>query len=264
MQTQQRQRHEWYLTLKETYSVSWQQTKTAYRHLRRSLYFAVKRLIDVLIAGIALLVLAPLMLAIAVAIELETPGAAIFSQERVTARRKKGKLAAGEPEFEETRFVCHKFRTMYQDSSAELHQAFIAAFIKDDRSGMAALQRDAEAAAAFKITNDPRVTAVGKLLRTTSLDELPQLWNVLKGEMTLVGPRPPIPYEVAQYQPWHHGRLQSKAGLTGVWQISARSSASFDAMCQLDIWYIQHQSFWLDLKIIVQTPITMIFGHGAF
>jgi len=107
------------------------------------------------------------------------------------------------------------------------------------------------------------VTWLGKLLRRSSLDELPQLWNVLKGDMSLVGPRPPIPYEVEMYEPWHHQRLAADPGLTGLWQVTARSSANFDEMVRLDIWYIEHQSLWLDLKILLKTPWVVVTSKGA-
>ncbi len=111
--------------------------------------------------------------------------------------------------------------------------------------------------------DDNRLTRLGRWLRETSLDELPQLWNVLKGDMSLVGPRPPLPYEVEMYEPWHCQRLAARPGITGLWQVTARSSADFDEMVQLDINYIQHQSLWLDLKILLKTPIAVLSGKGA-
>ena len=114
-----------------------------------------------------------------------------------------------------------------------------------------------------KMIKDPRVTRLGRILRKASLDELPQLWNILIGEMSLVGPRPAILYELAEYRPWHFQRLQAKPGLSGLWQVTARSSVEFDEMVKLDIEYIKHQSLWLDLKIILKTPIVVLSGKGA-
>jgi lipopolysaccharide/colanic/teichoic acid biosynthesis glycosyltransferase len=113
------------------------------------------------------------------------------------------------------------------------------------------------------LTEDPRVTRLGKFLRKSSIDELPQLWNVLRGDMSIVGPRPPIPYEVEMYKPWHRKRLMAKPGLTGLWQVTARSSADFDEMVRMDIWYIEHQSLWLDLRILLKTPLSVMSMEGA-
>jgi lipopolysaccharide/colanic/teichoic acid biosynthesis glycosyltransferase len=229
-------------------------------NLRTHFYFIAKRTIDIIAASLVLLVAGIPMLIIAILIELETPGSAIFAQERVTARRKR--IVNGKAEFDVVTFTCYKFRTMYKDASNEMHKAFVQAFIKNDAAAMAAINGgDAETK---KIVNDPRVTLIGKFLRKTSLDELPQFINVLKGEMTLVGPRPCIPYEVEEYQAWHRQRLQAVGGITGLWQVSARSAADFDGMCQLDIEYIEQRSLINDLKLMIKTPIVMIFGRGGF
>jgi lipopolysaccharide/colanic/teichoic acid biosynthesis glycosyltransferase len=114
-----------------------------------------------------------------------------------------------------------------------------------------------------KLVKDARVTTLGRFLRKSSLDELPQFWNVLKGDMSLVGPRPPIPYEVEMYRDWHHERLAAQPGVTGLWQVTARSSADFDEMVRLDIHYVEHLSFWLDLKILIMTPLAVLNGNGA-
>ena len=116
----------------------------------------------------------------------------------------------------------------------------------------------------FKIQDDPRLTPVGRVLRRTSLDELPQLWNVLRGEMSLVGPRPPIPPEVEVYQVWHKRRLETRPGMTGLWQVSGRSLLSFDEMALLDIYYIENWSLWLDFKILLRTIPQVLLGNGAF
>jgi lipopolysaccharide/colanic/teichoic acid biosynthesis glycosyltransferase len=135
------------------------------------------------------------------------------------------------------------------------------AYIRDDGKGMAELSRGDEKV--LKLQRDPRVTRLGWVLRRTSVDELPQLWNVLMGSMSLVGPRPPIPYEVEMYQAWHHQRLEAKPGMTGLWQVTARSSVSFDRMVDLDVQYVESQSFWLDMKILLKTPLVVLRGHGA-
>ena len=237
------------------------QLKAAAANMRTLVYFAAKRVIDIVAASLVLLVLGIPMLIIAMLIEIETPGSAIFAQERVTARRKR--IVNGKAEFDVVTFTCYKFRTMYKDASSEMHQAFMKAFIKNDSAAMAAIN-GTENAEVKKIVKDPRVTLIGKFLRKTSLDELPQFINVLKGEMTLVGPRPCIPYEVEEYQAWHKQRLQAIGGITGLWQVSARSAADFDGMCKLDIEYIESQSLMTDIKIILKTPLVMIFGRGGF
>ncbi len=237
------------------------QIKVTTANLRTWAYFTTKRAIDIVAASLVLLVLGIPMLIIAMLIEIETPGSAIFAQERVTARRKR--IVNGKAEFDVVTFTCYKFRTMYKDASSEMHQAFMKAFIKNDAAAMAAIN-GTENAEIKKIIKDPRVTLIGKFLRKTSLDELPQFINVLKGEMTLVGPRPCIPYEVEEYETWHKQRLQATGGITGLWQVSARSAADFDGMCRLDIEYIENQSLMTDLKLILKTPLVMLFGRGGF
>jgi lipopolysaccharide/colanic/teichoic acid biosynthesis glycosyltransferase len=230
----------------------------------RRFYFAAKRILDVVASASALLVLSPLMLLIAVLVKLDSPGPAIFTQKRVGLRRKEENGEArsdGVVRWEVGTFGFYKFRTMKRDASPDLHRAYVEAFIRNDREAMAALQgTDTEVR---KIVKDPRVTRLGAFLRRTSLDELPQFWSVLKGDMTLVGPRPALPYEVEAYLPWHHRRLAAIPGITGPWQVSARSSVDFDDMVKMDIDYIEHQSLWLDLKILVQTPLAVLRSRGA-
>jgi lipopolysaccharide/colanic/teichoic acid biosynthesis glycosyltransferase len=202
--------------------------------------------------------LSPLMLLIAIMIKLDSPGPVIFSQKRVGARRH---TRNGRTAWEIEHFSCYKFRSMVANADAKLHQTYVQAFIKNDNAGMAAAQgTDTHVR---KLVKDPRITRVGKWLRKSSLDELPQLWNILKGDMSLVGPRPSIPYEVETYEPWHRRRLDAKPGLTGLWQVTARSSASFDQSVELDIEYINHQSIWLDLWILVKTPLAVLARKGA-
>jgi len=222
------------------------------------LYFACKRLLDVVLAILMLILLTPVMIIIAILIKLDSPGSIFFSQQRVGTKRH---YVDGRMSWEIRIFPLYKFRSMVRDADPELHRAFFQAFIRNDRINMTALQQGE--AHTLKLMNDPRVTWLGKLLRRSSLDELPQLWNVLKGDMSLVGPRPPIPYEVEMYEPWHHQRLAADPGLTGLWQVTARSSANFDEMVRLDIWYIEHQSLWLDLKILLKTPWVVVTSKGA-
>jgi lipopolysaccharide/colanic/teichoic acid biosynthesis glycosyltransferase len=152
-----------------------------------------------------------------------------------------------------------KFRTMQVNADHSIHHEFVTTFIK---SGAQAAEPGTEPF--FKVTNDPRVTGVGRVLRKTSLDELPQLWNVLVGHMSLVGPRPPLPYELEQYQSWHQRRvLEAKPGITGLWQVAGRSRTTFDEMVRLDLRYAKQRSLWTDLKILVATPKAVISGKGA-
>jgi len=195
----------------------------------------VKRALDFSTGLIGLAMASPLMLAIGLAIKLDTPGPVIFSQTRVG---KGGRL-----------FTCYKFRTMRVGADEEKER----------------LTRLNEAQGAlFKIKNDPRMTRIGRLLRRTSLDELPQLYNILKGDMSLVGPRPPLPEEVSQYLEWHKRRLEIWPGLTGLWQVSGRSNLTFDEMCLLDIYYVENWSLTLDTKIVLQTIPKVILGDGAY
>jgi lipopolysaccharide/colanic/teichoic acid biosynthesis glycosyltransferase len=243
----------------------------------RRAYFAIKRIFDVVMATILLIAFAPIMLVIAIVIKLDSPGPIIFKQERVGARRRRND---GRDAWEAGTFTFYKFRSMHEDADQELHRAFIKAFMEDDDKRMADIQRackeetpeprDAFTTAFLpeqeqtrKLTHDPRVTPVGRILRKTSLDEVPQLWNVLKGEMSLVGPRPDLPYSVTDYKPWHFERLNAQPGITGLWQVDGRSQVSWDDFVRMDIEYIQNQSLWLDLKIIVKTPLAMLNGKGA-
>jgi lipopolysaccharide/colanic/teichoic acid biosynthesis glycosyltransferase len=155
-------------------------------------------------------------------------------------------------------FTFYKFRSMYADSDHAVHKAYVSRLIAgrhEHESGTPRL---------FKITADPRVTPVGRLLRRSSLDELPQFWNVLRGEMSLVGPRPCIHYELEQYADWHTLRLiDVKPGMTGLWQVSGRSRVGFDEMVKLDLAYARQRSLWLDIKILLRTPMAVISGNGA-
>ena len=205
---------------------------------------AIKRAVDVVGSLTLLAVLSPLLALIALLVRLTSPGPVFFKQVRVGRHAKT--------------FTILKFRTMRVNVDHALHQEFVTSFIKSGNpaaSGRTSL---------FKIANDPRITPVGRLLRKTSLDELPQFWNVLRGEMSLVGPRPPIPYEVEQYASWHRRRvLEAKPGITGLWQVKGRSRTTFDEMVRLDLRYARTSSLWTDVKILVATPMAVIAGKGA-
>lgn len=213
---------------------------------KKRLPLIVKRSIDVIGSALLLLVLSPILTAIAIAIKLTSKGPVIFEQERM------GQFGA--------KFKCLKFRTMYTNNDPKIHREFVQSFI----AGQGEKSKAAEPAV-YKLTNDPRVTMVGRLLRKTSLDEFPQFWNVLRGEMSLVGPRPPVPYEFEVYDFWHRRRvLEVKPGVTGLWQVSGRSRTSFDDMVRLDLQYSQKWSIWLDLKILLATPRAVVTGDGAY
>jgi lipopolysaccharide/colanic/teichoic acid biosynthesis glycosyltransferase len=150
---------------------------------------------------------------------------------------------------------------MHQNADSSVHQAYIKALIDNDQEQIQVLQGDTSSV--HKLVNDSRITRPGKLLRKLSLDELPQLFNVLRGDMSLVGPRPAIPYEVEMYKPWHLQRLEAQPGVTGLQQVTSRSVADFDEQVRLDIEYINHQSLWLDIKIILKTPLVILSTRGA-
>lgn len=214
---------------------------------RKQVLLGIKRAIDVMGSVAILLVLSPVLAAIAIIIKLTSDGPVLFEQERL------GQFGA--------RFKCLKFRTMYMDCDSKIHQEFVRQFIAGARSGE---QPDSKTAV-YKITNDPRVTWIGRFLRKASLDELPQFWNVLRGEMSLVGPRPPLPYEFTIYEVWHRRRvLELRPGITGLWQVSGRSRMRFEEMVRLDLRYHQKWSLWLDIKILAATPKAVISGEGAY
>jgi lipopolysaccharide/colanic/teichoic acid biosynthesis glycosyltransferase len=215
------------------------QPETSYR-----LSGTVKRALDIAGSAALLLALAPLLLLIAALVKVTSRGPVFFRQTRIGERA--------------VPFRMLKFRTMKPNASDASHQDYVAWFIKS--SGDAG----ASGNAVFKMQNDPRITPVGRILRRTSLDELPQLWNVLRGEMSLVGPRPPLQYEVDQYQAWHCRRVRdAKPGITGLWQVTGRSRTTFDDMVRLDLRYAKARSIWLDLKILLATPRAVIGGKGA-
>jgi lipopolysaccharide/colanic/teichoic acid biosynthesis glycosyltransferase len=224
----------------------------------RANYYIAKRIIDFALAFILLALLSPLMLLTAIVISIYSPGPIFFKQERVGAIRQSHK---GHFYWKRVTFPCYKFRTMKIDADPSVHQAYVKALIENDEAQMNALQ--GAPTQPRKLVNDSRITRPGKFLRKSSLDELPQLWNVLLGDMSLVGPRPAIPYEVEMYKSWHLRRLEARPGITGLQQVTARSTADFDQQIQLDIEYVDNQSLWLDVKIIIKTPLTVFSTTGA-
>jgi len=189
--------------------------------------------------------LSPLFAAISPLIKLTSPGPALFKQTRVGLR--------GKP------FTMLKFRSMRVNTDPAMHHEYVTKFI---RSG--AQLHPAGRKVLFKLRDDPRVTPLGRILRKTSLDEIPQFWNVLVGDMSLVGPRPPLPYEVAQYRRWHWGRVcDAKPGITGLWQVVGRSRVTFDEMVRLDLRYAKTCSLATDLQILLATPRAVLLGKGA-
>ena len=224
----------------------------------RSRYYITKRMIDILISSLLLVLLTPLMILVAIMIFVYSPGPVFFVQERVGAKQQRD----GRRSFwKKVTFRCYKFRTMKINADPAIHQAYVKALIANDREKMDALQ--GEVTETRKLIHDPRIIRPGVLLRKWSLDELPQLWNVLRGDMSLVGPRPAIPYEVKMYKPWHLERLQAQPGITGLQQVRARCTTDFDEQVHLDIQYVENQSIWLDFKLMLQTPLAIVSTKGA-
>jgi lipopolysaccharide/colanic/teichoic acid biosynthesis glycosyltransferase len=203
---------------------------------------AACRALDVALSTLLLIVLAPVFVVLAAAIRLDSPGRVLYRQRRVGRDLHP--------------FTVNKFRTMHSGAGHETHRQFVIGLIAGQHS------EDAEPNF-FKMANDDRVTRVGRLLRKSSLDELPQLWNVLRGDMSLVGPRPPIPYEVEHYPPHWFDRFAVKPGMTGLWQVSGRSQLTLEEMIALDVEYARSQSLWLNLTILARTVPVVFVGRGA-
>ena len=217
-------------------------------HKAVSLY--MKRAIDITGSIVGLIIFSPLFLIIPLLIKLNSRGPVFFRQERLGQFGRK--------------FTFLKFRSMRIDNDDSIHREYIKDLITEEsdrrEDGDESDRKDV-----YKIQSDPRVTLIGNFLRKTSLDELPQFINVLKGEMSLVGPRPPIPYEYDDYKLWHMKRdIEVKPGITGLWQVEGRSSTAFDEMVRLDLKYIREWSLWLDIKIILKTPWVILTGKGAY
>jgi lipopolysaccharide/colanic/teichoic acid biosynthesis glycosyltransferase len=201
------------------------------------------RALDIFVAGFALLVLSPLLIVVAILVRRDSHGPAIFRQERIGRRLKSFRVA--------------KFRTMREGVAADPHRAYVEEMIREES------EAEGRQKPMMKLQEDPRITKIGHFLRKTSIDELPQLWNVLLGEMSLVGPRPPIQYEVDAYPARAYRRFAVRPGLTGLWQVSGRSLVTFSEMIDLDTEYVERRSLWLNLKIIFLTVPTVLHGKGA-
>jgi lipopolysaccharide/colanic/teichoic acid biosynthesis glycosyltransferase len=208
-------------------------------------YEIAKRVMDIAGSAALLAALSPILLVVAALVKLTSKGPVFFRQARIGQ--------GAQP------FTMLKFRTMRTGVDSAIHQEFITQFIK---AGQKPLTESKDSP--FKLTKDPRITPIGRVLRRTSLDELPQLLNVFRGDMSLVGPRPPLPYEVAQYEPWHTRRvLEAKPGITGLWQVKGRSRTTFDDMVRMDLRYAKSCSVWNDVKILAATPAAVVSAKGA-
>lgn len=215
---------------------------------RRRSKLVVKRVIDIVGSALALILTMPLLYIIGIAIKLSSKGPVLFRQRRVGQYGK--------------RFTLFKFRSMQADNDHNIHKAFVTQMIASEAAHTATSKNGEKV---YKLTNDSRITPVGKFLRRTSLDEFPQFLNVLLGDMSLVGPRPAVRYEVAAYQTWHRRRvLEFKPGITGLWQVAGRSRVKFDEMVRMDLRYAASWSIWLDLKILLLTPLAVLRGSGAY
>jgi lipopolysaccharide/colanic/teichoic acid biosynthesis glycosyltransferase len=201
------------------------------------------RLLDLVVAAAMLALLLPLMVAVAVAIRIDSRGPVLFRQRRVGR--------------DQAPFTVNKFRTMHADASDKVHQEFVVSLIAGE------VPAQGNDGARFKLSSDPRVTRVGRILRKTSLDELPQLLNVLRGHMSLVGPRPAIPYEVDHYPPHWFGRFVVKPGITGLWQVNGRSQVPLEEMIKLDLEYVRRRSLWVNVWIILRTIPAVLSLRGA-
>jgi exopolysaccharide biosynthesis polyprenyl glycosylphosphotransferase len=207
----------------------------------------LKRGVDIFGSLFAIIMLSPVFAVVALLVKLTSDGPMLFRQNRIG-------------QFGEA-FTFLKFRSMYINNDASAHKEYVKKMI----SGSAEKQEAGSGTKVFKIANDPRITPVGRFIRKTSLDELPQFFNVLRGDMSLVGPRPPVPYEYECYDIWHRKRVfEVKPGITGLWQVTGRSRTNFDDMVRLDLKYVRTWSFWLDIKILLRTPWVMVSGDGGY
>ena len=218
------------------------------RHTRNGAPYLMKRALDVLGSMLLLALFSPVLLIVALLVKLTSPGPILFRQARIGQYGK--------------HFTFLKFRSMYRDNNSAIHQEYVARLI-EGKGNLG--QDDSRGSQVYKLTADPRITPLGRFLRKTSLDELPQLVNVLFGEMSLVGPRPPVPYEFERYDLWHRRRIvEVKPGITGLWQVVGRSKTTFDDMVRLDLEYAKTWSVWMDLKILWRTPLAVIRADGAY
>jgi lipopolysaccharide/colanic/teichoic acid biosynthesis glycosyltransferase len=214
----------------------------ALAHRGARLASAARRCLDLLAASVLILLATPLMIAIAIAIRVDSPGSPLFRQRRVGYRRRE--------------FTIYKFRSMRLDADEARHRQYVSALITGEAP-------DAEGENLYKLAVDDRITAVGRVIRRWSLDELPQLFNVVLGDMSLVGPRPAIPYEVESYPAWYLKRFDVKPGLTGLWQVSGRNQRTYEEMVSLDVEYAETRSLRGDLAILAKTPMTVLGRRGV-
>jgi lipopolysaccharide/colanic/teichoic acid biosynthesis glycosyltransferase len=217
-------------------------------------YHKWKRCLDIVGASVLLILLAPVLLLIAFVIKLDSPGPVLILQERMGARRR---VKGGQIVWDRQPFRMYKFRSMTCAANQSLHCNVVKDVIHEK------IQISDDGRYSFKVLNDPRLTRVGKMLRTMGLDELPQLVNVLQGDMSLVGPRPAPRYEVAEYQPWHDERLHALPGMVALWHVKGHSAVDFDQMVQLDIAYVRNQSLWMDMSIIMRLIAALVFRRGT-
>jgi len=223
------------------------QTELTREIKRKKISLSAKRLIDIVGSLVGLILCLPVLVIIASAIKLTSKGPVFFKQVRLGQYGKK--------------FTFLKFRSMYVNSDHRIHEEYVTRFIVGVPGTE---QTNGNHQKVYKLTADPRITRIGRFLRNTSLDEVPQFINVLLGDMSLVGPRPPVTYEFERYDLWHKQRLLAvKPGITGLWQVDGRSRVKFDDMVRLDIRYARSWSLWLDIKILLQTPRAVISGSGA-
>ncbi len=213
-------------------------------------YLRAKRVSDLVISGVALLALSPIILVVALLIKLDSTGPVFYSHERMGYDWRRRRLKT---------FKMHKFRSMFDKCDQSLHEQHIKDWVRGVRDG----STGDGGPQLMKLTHDPRITRIGRFLRKTSIDELPQLWNVVRGEMSLVGPRPVPLYEVEEYQPWHRRRLEATPGITCVWQVRGRGLVGLDDMVRMDLEYIEQRSLWLDFKLLLQTIPVVLSGRGA-
>lgn len=212
-----------------------------------------KRLLDLTLIGLSSLFLIPVLVIVGLLIKLDSPGPIFYRQQRVGA---KPKFHNGYVKWETASFSIFKFRSMYSDTDDAIHQAHVRAWMNGELD-------DDGAQAKAKVKNDSRITRIGHFIRKTSIDELPQLLNVVRGEMSLVGPRPVPEYEVAQYDPEHYERLKALPGMTGLWQVLGRGMVSFEEMMELDIRYVRTRSLGRDILILLKTLPAVMSGSGA-
>ena len=206
-------------------------------------YLVLKRALDLFTVLLLIIIFGPLMLAIVLAIRLFSPGPILYKQTRIGKNGKPFKML--------------KFRSMRLENAPDIHREYVIDLILNNHDPKS-LGKDT-----LKLESDPRITGLGKYLRKWSIDELPQFFNVLKGEMSMVGPRPSLPYEYEVYKDWHKKRVLVLPGITGLWQVTARNLVSFDEQVRIDLAYIQNMNLWLDIKILLMTPYEMIIGKGS-